>query len=171
MPTHIALIRAVNVTGTGKLVMADLRSRVTKLGYANVRTYIASGNLLVDSPKPAATVHRELTALVTKMLGKPATLFLRSPAALAKLLENNPFPRAEPSKVIVVFLDRAPAPDALKDVVPPGPEELALVGKELFIHFPDGMGKSRFRAPLMDIGTGRNLNTVRTLLEMARTKR
>lgn len=168
MPTHIALLRAVNVTGSGKLVMAELRERVAAAGFANVRTYIASGNLLVDSAKPAPEVQRQLTAIITAMLRKPATVLLRSPAALARTIAANPFPRAEPSKVLVTFLPKAPGEKSIANVEPTGGEELRLIGKELFIHFPEGMGRSRLRVPLMDIGTGRNLNTVRTLLAMAR---
>lgn len=77
-------------------------------------------------------------------------------------------PPTSPSRVLVLFLPRAPGESVLANIEPPADEEFELVGRELFVHFPEGMGKSRFRVPLMDVGTGRNLNTVRSLLAMAR---
>lgn len=168
MPTHIALLRAVNVGGTGKLPMAELRARCTALGFANVRTYIASGNLVFESALSPKRVQAMLESLVHEMLGKPAAVLLRSPAELAALEKANPFRDAEGNRVIVMFLEQPPAKDALKGWKIPGDEELRIVGRELFIHFPSGQGKSKLKIPFQDIGTGRNLNTVRTLLEMAR---
>lgn len=171
MATHIVLLRAVNVTGTGKLQMAELRRRVSQLGYDNVRTYIASGNLLVDSAKPATRVKQELGALVAEMVGKPVGAILRTPAALAKTVAANPFPEAEPARVLVLFLDRRVSAADIADVETPGNERLAAVGKEIFFHFPNGMGQSRLKLPFANVGTGRNLNTVRALIALARKAR
>ncbi|MBX3173305.1 MAG: DUF1697 domain-containing protein [Gemmatimonadaceae bacterium] len=168
MPTHIALLRAVNVTGTGTLKMDELRRRVSKLGYERVRTYIASGNLLADSPKSATAVQRELAALVEKLVGKPVGVFVRSAAALAKTLAANPFPDAVPSRVLVLFLDHRVRQATLDAIAKPGGEEVVAAGGEIFLHFPNGMGQSKLRVPQMDSGTGRNLNTVRKLIAMAR---
>lgn len=171
MPTHIVLLRAVNVTGTGTLKMDELRRRVARLGYENVRTYLASGNLLVDSPLSAAAVRAEVASLVEALVGKPVGVFVRTPAALAKAVAVNPFPEAEPSRVMVVFMDRQVPPASLRAIATPGGEQVAAVGKEVFVHYPDGMGQSRLRVPQMGVGTARNLNTVRTLLAMARDER
>ncbi len=158
----------MNVGGTGKLPMADLRARCTALGFANVRTYIASGNVVFESKLAAKKAQSMLESLVRDMLGKPAAVLIRSPEELAAIEKGNPFRDAEGNRVIVMFLEQPPAKDALKGWKIPGDEELRLIGRELFIHFPTGQGRSKLKIPLQDIGTGRNLNTVRTLLEMAR---
>ncbi len=168
MPTHIALLRAVNVGGTGKLPMAKLRERCTALGLANVRTYIASGNVVCESKLSAAKVKAMLETLVSEMVGKPAAVLLRSADELAAIEEANPYPKAEGNRVIVVFLEKAPPKGAISGWKIPGDEELTLVGRELFIHFPSGQGLSKLKVPFQDVGTGRNLNTVRTLLAMTR---
>ncbi len=170
MPTHIALLRAVNVGGTGKLPMAELRARCTALGFANVRTYIASGNVVLESKLAAPKVQAMLEALVKEMLGKPAAVIIRSPAELAAIEAANPYKDAPGNRVIVVFLEKAPPKDALKGWKIPGDEQLTLIGRELFIHFPSGQGISKLKVPFQDIGTGRNLNTVSTLLAMASDK-
>jgi len=165
--THIALLRAVNVGGTGKLPMAELRARCTALGFANVRSYIASGNLVLESKLAAPKVQAMLESLVSEMLGKPASVLMRTAADLAKIIAANPYKDAEGNRVIVVFLEKVQPKDALKGWKIPGDEQLTLVGRELFIHFPSGQGRSKLKVPFQDIGTGRNLNTVRTLLAMA----
>jgi uncharacterized protein (DUF1697 family) len=157
----------VNVGGTGKLPMAELRARCTALGFANVRTYIASGNLLLDSTLAAPKVQAMLESLVSEMLGKPASVLMRTAADLAKIIAANPYKDAEGNRVIVVFLEKAPPKDALRAWKIPGDEQLTLIGRELFIHFPSGQGTSKLKVPFQDTGTGRNLNTVRTLLAMA----
>lgn len=167
MPTHIALLRAVNVGGTGKLPMADLRTRCTALGFTNVRTYIASGNVVLESKLAAPKVKAMLETLVGEMLGKPAAVLMRSPQELAEIEAANPYKDAAGNRLIVVFLEKAPPKDALRGWKIPGDEQLTLIGRELFIHFPSGQADSKLKVPFQDIGTGRNLNTVRTLREMA----
>jgi uncharacterized protein (DUF1697 family) len=90
------------------------------------------------------------------------------PRPRSRVLQQNPFAQAEPSKVLVLFLDQAPERDALAGLVIPGQEKLKLDGREVFIHFPDGQGKSKLRLPFSKIGTARNLNTVARLVEMVR---
>ncbi len=167
MPTHIALLRAVNVGGTGKLPMADLRALCTKLGFKDVRTYIQSGNIVFDSPLDAAQVKAKLERALAARLGKPCRVLVRTAAELKAIVRRNPFPEAEPNRLIVMFLDDAPGKAAIAGVKPPGGERLSLHGRELYIHFPDGMGKSKLKLPFADTGTGRNLNTVRKVLELA----
>jgi uncharacterized protein (DUF1697 family) len=85
-------------------------------------------------------------------------------------VDENPFPAAAPRQVLVLFLDEAPPSDALETVVAPGQERLALRGREIFIHFPEGMGPSKLKVPFQKVGTGRNLNTVRKLADMAQAR-
>ncbi len=168
MPTHIALLRAVNVGGTGKLPMTELRALCAKAGLKNARTYIASGNVVCESPLAPAAVKTKLEKALLAKLGKPCAVLVRSLAEMEAIEKRNPFPDAEPNRLLVTFLDDAPPKTALKDWRIPGRERLALHGRELFIHFPDGMGQSKLKIPFADIGTGRNLNTVRALIAMAK---
>ncbi|MBL8997577.1 MAG: DUF1697 domain-containing protein [Gemmatimonadetes bacterium] len=168
MTTLIALLRAVNVTGTGILRMEELRALCTKAGFKDVRTYIQSGNVVLRSSNDAARTKAKLEEIVSRKLGKPCRVLVRTLEELEQVERRNPFPEAKPNFTMVLFLDEAPPKGALKDWKIPGGERLALKGRELYLHFPDGQGKSKLKVPFADIGTGRNLNTVRKLIAMAR---
>jgi uncharacterized protein (DUF1697 family) len=165
--TLIALLRAVNVGGTGKLPMADLRALCKDLGFTDVATYIASGNLVFRTRLSEAKAKTALETALAKRLGKPASVIMRSHEEMLAVEQANPYPDAAPNQLLVLFLDKAPPKSALADVKAPGGERLTLLGREVFIHFPLGMGVSKLKIPLADVGTGRNLNTVRKLIEMA----
>jgi uncharacterized protein (DUF1697 family) len=108
-------------------------------------------------------------ALAARM-GKPVGVLVRTGAEIDRVLAGNPFKKAPPNRVIVLFLDEAPAADALAGVKAPGGEELVLRGRELYIQYPEGQGASKLKVPLAKVGTGRNLNTVARLAEMARSR-
>jgi uncharacterized protein (DUF1697 family) len=165
--THILLLRAVNVGGTGKLPMADLRTLCEGLGLRRVRTYIQSGNVVATGALSAAQVKTRLEKALLATLGKPCRVLVRSLAEMEQVEQGNPFPEAAPAQLLVLFLDDAPPRTAVSNVKVPGSERLALRGRELYIHFPDGMGQSKLRIPFADTGTGRNLNTVRKLIALA----
>lgn len=170
MATYIALLRAVNVGGTGKLPMADLRALCEKAGFRDVRTYIASGNVVFSSDLTAPKALVTLESALAKRLGIATQVLIRTADELEAVITANPFPEAEPNQLIVVFLSKEEPLSAIDDWKIPGRERLALVGRELFIHYPDGMGQSKLKVPFADQGTGRNLNTVRALLAMARAE-
>ena len=168
--TLIALLRAVNVGGTGKLPMAELRALCEAAGFTDVRTYIQSGNVVFGA-KSASAAKATLESALAKRFGKPCQVLVRTADELEAALAANPFPEAEPNQLLVLFLEAPPSKaeqQALTTWKIPGREQMALVGRELFLHFPDGMGSSKLKIPFADVGTGRNLNTVRKLLEMAR---
>lgn len=167
MPTHIALLRAINVGGTGKLPMTELRALCEGLGFANVRTYIQSGNVVFESKLSPSRAKSALEDALEARLGKRHLALLRSIEEMAAVEARNPFPEADPKQLLVVFVDAPPPRDAIARVKVPGRERLHLDGRELFIHFPDGMGKSKLKVPFADVGTGRNLNTIRALLRLA----
>ncbi|MDH5234996.1 MAG: DUF1697 domain-containing protein [Gemmatimonadota bacterium] len=167
MPTHIALLRAVNVTGTGILRMADLRTLCAKAGFKGVRTYIQSGNVVLSTARSAEETKATLERVVAKRIGKPLRVLVRSAEQMEAVEKGNPFPEVEPNRLLILFLDDAPPKAALKGWKIPGGERLALKGRELYVHFPEGQGKSKLKVPFMDVGTGRNLNTVRKLIAMA----
>ncbi|CAN7183789.1 DUF1697 domain-containing protein [Pararhizobium sp. LjRoot255] len=167
MPVHIALLRAVNVGGTGKLAMSDLKALCEKVGFSDVKTYIQSGNVLFRSDLPAAEAAKILDAALAKFLGKAPGVMVRSRSQLEMIAKNNPFPDAKPNYLMVNFLpEKAPA-DALDKLVAPDGEEVHVAGREIYVHYPNGSGRSKLKLPALKHATSRNLNTVRTLAELA----
>jgi uncharacterized protein (DUF1697 family) len=168
MTVYVALLRAINVGGTGKLPMTKLKSICTDLGFENVKTYIQSGNVVFESRKSEAAVAKALTGALTTALGKEADVAVRSAKEMAAVVTENPFPEAPPAKVGVAFLGRKVTEAKVKQVEIPGKEEVAAGRREVYIHFPDGMGRSRLKLPkAFGPATIRNANTVARLAAMA----
>ena len=168
MTLYVALLRAINVGGSGKLPMKDLAALCNGLGFGSVRTYIQSGNVVFVSRKGEEAVRKALEAALTETLGKPADVAVRSAAEMVAVLAANPFAKAPPAKVGVAFLNRSLTKSALKEVVIPGKEEVVLGSREAYIHFPDGMGRSKLKLPkAFGAATMRNINTVAKLAAMA----
>jgi uncharacterized protein (DUF1697 family) len=167
MTTYVALLRAVNVGGTGMLPMKELQTLCIELGLNNVRTYIQSGNVLFDSQLSEPTLKRKLEQVLAEKLGRHVGVLIRTTAELRAILEANPFRDAKPPQVGVVFLP-APAPtEVVAGLAIPGREQVQSVGREVFVHYPDGMGRSKLKLSFAVDGTTRNLNTVAKLLVMA----
>jgi uncharacterized protein (DUF1697 family) len=167
METYVGLLRAVNVGGTGKLPMADLRSMCVEVGFSGVETYIASGNVVFTYSGGAALAKTKLESRLRDYAGKPVGVTLRTAQELANTLEANPFRTEEPNKTYVVFFD-APVPrNALDAITGRVDEELHLGQWEIYICYPKGMGRSKLKIPAAKKGTARNLNTVCALVEMS----
>jgi uncharacterized protein (DUF1697 family) len=165
MPVFIALLRAVNVGGTGKLPMSDLKRLCEKAGFRNVRTYIASGNVVAerDGSEGKAALEAELGAYA----GRPVGVIVRTGAEMSKVVANNPFPDRAASQTVAIFLDLAPPPSVLKDIKGQTNEEARLGAREIYVHYPDGIGRSKLRIPAALDGTARNMNTIAKLAAMA----
>lgn len=167
MTVHIALLRAVNVGGTGKLPMSELKALAEGLGLRDVSTYIQSGNLIFRDDEDAASVAGRLDAALGEKLGKPPGVFVRSASELDAILASNPFPDATPSQLLVTFFAE-PLPDnALSGLVAPDGEEVVVLGREIYVHYPIGAGRSRLKLPVLKLGTARNINTVAKLSQIA----
>ncbi|MFZ7090915.1 DUF1697 domain-containing protein [Primorskyibacter sp. 2E233] len=165
MTRFCALLRAVNVGGTGKLPMADLRAMCTDLGFADVQTYIASGNVVFSSDAAADAVKSALEARLESYAGQSMPVMLRDADQMRAVLDAIPFAGADPKQVVVLFLDTAPGPNALearhqKD------EVLRAGAREVYVYYPSGMGSSKLTYPAMKLGTARNLNTLRKLVDL-----
>jgi uncharacterized protein (DUF1697 family) len=160
MASYVALLRAVNVGGTGKLSMVDLKAMCEAAGFTQVRTYIASGNLVFKSSTSAAKVKAELEERLHSYTGKPVGVVVRTVAEMKAVLAANPFPKAAPNHTVVNFLDEAPAKDALAHAVGVRDEEMQLGVRELYVFYPSGQGQSKLRIPAAKNGTARNMNTV-----------
>lgn len=168
MPTLIALLRAVNVGGTGKLPMTELKAMAAGLGLANPRTYIASGNLLVDTDLTEAEAKRLLETRLQDFAGKPVGVLVRTAAEMAAVVAGNPFAGEPGNRVVAIFLDEPPPPSALTEHRHLAGERIALGTREIYVHYPDGQGPSRLVIKAAVQGTARNMNTVAKLAELAR---
>ena len=167
MNCFIALLRAVNVGGTGKLPMSDLKNLCEELGFVRVRTYIASGNVVFTSGKSESAIKKALEASLEAYAGKPVGVLVRSAAEMAKVFADNPFPEAAPNRTMAVFLDRAPPADAVAGIRGQRHEQIELGRREIYIHYGEGMAASKLVIPAAKNGTARNMNTVATLSRMA----
>ncbi len=167
MAAFIALLRAVNVGGTGKLPMSELKSMCEALGFAGVRTYIASGNVVFTSRKSESAVKKALEAQLESYAGKPVGVMVRSLGEMQAVLADNPFPKAPANRTVAVFLDSPPPADTLKAVKGRKDEQIGLGRREIYIHYGDGMGQSKLVVPAAKAGTARNMNTVAALAKMA----
>ncbi|MET0273018.1 MAG: DUF1697 domain-containing protein [Phenylobacterium sp.] len=160
------LLRAVNVSGTGKLPMADLKALLAELGHAEPQTLLASGNAVVGTALPAAEVERAVRAALKEKLGLATEVFARDHAELKAVMAANPFSdfaREQPSRMMAVFL----AGDPPADLVPltrwaTMGEQIARGPRCLYITYPEGSGISKLANAKTEAskGTARNWNTV-----------
>jgi uncharacterized protein (DUF1697 family) len=167
MASFIALLRAVNVGGTGKLPMSELKAMCEELGFGSVRTYIASGNVVFTSRKSEAAIKATLEKKLEAFAKKPVGVVVRSAAEMAEVAADNPFPDKATNRTVAIFLDTAPLKDALDGVRGRKDEQIRLGRREIYVHYGDGMGTSKLVIPAAKAGTARNMNTVATLARMA----
>jgi len=165
---YIALLRAVNVGGTGKLAMSDLVRLCTQAGFREARTYIASGNVVFASDLAEVEVKARLEKALAAHAGKPVGVAVRTAGEMAAVLKANSFPAAEPKFTVAIFLDEPPPKDAAEKATGRAEdEEIALGGREIYVSYGSGMGRSKLKIPAAKTGTARNMNTVAKLAEMA----
>lgn len=182
MPSHVALLRGVNVGGV-KLAMADLRAVLSSLGYADVSTYIQSGNALFSAagPDPAALA-ADIEAALDKQLGMRPRVLVLTRDDLAQVIRDNPYPGEPNLKAVhAVFLAEEPGPEQVAAVADAeqkaaekgGRDTAQYVGRVLYLHTPDGFGRSELAIQLArragpmspkGAGTARNWATVTKLL-------
>jgi uncharacterized protein (DUF1697 family) len=167
MTAFVALLRAVNVGGTGKLPMSELKAMCDALGFDGVRTYIASGNVVFASRKSEAAVKQALEAQLEAYAGKPVGVMVRTAAELQAVLKANPFRKAAGNRTVAIFLDAKPPADTLAAVKGRKDEEIELGAREIYVHYGDGMGQSKLVIAAAKAGTARNMNTIATLAKMA----
>jgi uncharacterized protein (DUF1697 family) len=174
MTAFVALLGAVNVGGRNKISMADLREIVSGVGHTNVSTYIQSGNVIFTSPQRSTSkIETAIEAAIKGAIALDIVVFVRSANDLRKTIADNPFEqrRLEPTRLVVVFL-KQPVRKRTIDVSKYGPEEVLISGRELYIHYPNGQGRSKLTSAVLarEIGvpgTARNWNTVGKLLHLA----
>lgn len=167
MAVFVGLLRAINVAG-GRLLMSELVALCEAQGFKDVKTYIQSGNVVFRSALSEAKAQAKLEKALGAHMSKDVGALLRTAKELDAAIARNPFKKEPPNKVLVFFLPEALPKGALKDVKTPGGEQLETEGRELYIHYPGGQGRSKLKVPSWKEGTGRNLNTVTKLAAMAR---
>ncbi len=168
---YVALLRGVNVGGV-RVPMATLREVATDLGWTDVSTHLNSGNLLLSSDEPAAEVGDRLRSGLLDAVGVDTPVVVRTPAQLADALARNPFTDDDERKVQIAFLADAVELDRLEPPPIDGPERIAPGSSELFLHYPDGLGRSKLDLTVVERWVGgtatmRGVRTVRSLIERA----
>jgi len=176
MTTYVALLRSVNVAGYGRLAMADLRRSFEELGYADVSTYIQTGNVIFSSPVRSAP--KLISAIEAKLetdYGRAPAVLLRTIPELGRVVATSPYPKkgADPSRHHVTFLAAAPDRQHLADFAPPPSrhDEIEIVGREVYVHTPDGYANTKLTGALLErrlgvTSTTRNWNTVTKLFDL-----
>ena len=168
MTTFIAFLRGINVGGNTILPMKDLVVLCTELGFRDVKTYINSGNVVFKSSISEKAVTSKLEKILLVQMGKEISVIIRTSSELESIIKNNPFPQANPSQVGVTLFAESVSRKMLEDIVIPGKEEVRMEGREIYIHFPKGMGKSKIKLPASIIaGTVRNINTITKLVQLS----
>jgi uncharacterized protein (DUF1697 family) len=170
--TYVAFLRGVNLGPNNKIPMPQLRAVAEDLGYTDVATYINSGNLIISSPKKAATIEREISKAIKDSFGRPIDVAVRTPAQLKKIVAENPYSDDNPSQVTVAFLTKAPAKDAKDKVaaVAKDYEPFTFAGDQVYVNYSQGIGKSklaeRFSAIIGVSSTVRNIRTIEKVLAL-----
>ena len=172
---RIALLRGINIGPRQRVSMPDLRALIEGLGYTDVETLVQSGNVVFTSRAAPATLEKKLEEEIEKQLGVDPKVVVRTRDELAAAIEANPFAVPDdPKNLHVTFLSGKPEAAAVKELEDAdlGDDELAFLGREIYILYANGMGRSELakqlgRAKLGVAATDRNWNTVTKLLEMA----
>ena len=178
MQVIVSLLRGVNVGGHHKVKMEILRALYASLGLNDPRTYVQSGNVVFrTAAQDLEALARKIERAIESTFSFHSDVVLRTAPELRAVVETNPFAGrndVHPAKLSVFFLGACPGPEAWDKVwaIPTGPEELRSARRELYVYFPDGMGRSKLPVTAIEralntTSTARNWNTVTKLLSMA----
>lgn len=176
MPSHVALLRGVNVGGRRILPMAVVREALVDLGHVDVETYIQSGNVVFTavSGTRVRQIERDLEDRLTAVAGFDVPVVVRTAAELRAVHTGNPFlaEGVDPGELHVAFLEaRATGGGSAIDPATIAPEALVVAGREVYLRYPNGLGRARLTAARLEKAVGtpatvRNWRTVESLLAM-----
>ena len=166
MRKYAALLRAVNVGGTGKLPMAELRKMCADAGFQNAKPLLASGNVVFETTLSKQDAHTALSVKLRDHFGTNIGLFILDGAQMRAVYDANPFSDHPPSQIGVLFVNDLPTQEDCRSAKGLKDEVMISDAGVLFIKFPSGMGKSKLAVPSANKGTMRNMNTVRKLSEL-----
>jgi uncharacterized protein (DUF1697 family) len=178
MPVYISMVRGINVGGHNKIKMEELRALHESLGHKAAQSYIQSGNIVFKTKQlNQGQLTKQICDGLHKKFGFRPAVILRTTSELREVIANNPFAgrkNIDPRRLLVTFLAGEPKTPERERLLSLqiAPEELRVIGRELFVYFPDGMARPKFSWSMVEkilkiSGTGRNWNTVNKLLEMA----
>ncbi len=177
MTAFVSLFRGINVGGHHKISMAELKELHESLGLKDVLPYIQSGNVVFKSDDAdLARLRRQIEDGFEKKFGFHVEVLIRTSAELREIIDKNPF-QSQPSKeskwVVVLFLAARPDDTAQETLLKTygGPEELFFIGKEVYIYYPNGIGRSKLSLSFLEkklktVGTARNWNTILQLQKL-----
>jgi len=175
--TYVALLRGINVGGRTQLAMDDLRQRFVDLGHADVRTYLRTGNVIFRSDGRSQASAAAIEERIARDLGMRVTVLLRTAADLEAIVAGSPFLEGgrDASKLHVTFLADAPAKErpARLDTRQAAPDEAEIVGREVYLHCPNGYGRTKLSNAFLErhlgvAATTRTWRTVTSLRDLAR---
>jgi uncharacterized protein (DUF1697 family) len=175
--TYIALLRGINVSGQKIIKIEELRKLFESLGFENVKTYIQSGNVIFNSRIDSAEkIVKSVEKKIKEVYSFDVTVIIRTRDELSTIIKSNPFSKTNPAeKLYVLFLSDIANNDNVEKLLPykSKTEEFRLIGKEIYLYYPDGYGKSKltnniFESKLGVKATTRNWNTVNKLFEMSK---
>ena len=159
-------LRAVNVGGTGKLPMTDLRDICAECGFENIKTYIASGNVALNSALAPREIAVRLEEALQGYAGKPVGVFVRSQAELTAIAVENPFADAAGDQVTAILLDDDPKGAIVRGVKGQKDEIIKAGTNVIYVHYPSGMGTSKLKLLGAEHGTARNMNTIAKMVAL-----
>jgi uncharacterized protein (DUF1697 family) len=179
MGVYISILRGINVSGQKKIKMTALKALYEALGLEGVQTYIQSGNVVLTSPESdPSKLASAIGEAIEREFGYRVTVLVRSVVDWQSVAGNNPFherPGIDPGELHVTFLDGPPDGESLDalNAVDAGPDEARVVGREVYLHCPNGYGRTKLSNAFLERKLGRpattrNWNTVNKLLELAR---
>lgn len=178
MPTYVSLLRGINVSGHNQIAMAELRALYEACGHRDVSTYLQSGNVVsTTGPRQAVAVARRIEAAITDTLGLHVAVLIRSPRELVEVLAGNPFVarQADPSTLHVTFLRDDPGTVVVpaEDAARCAPDEYAVIGRDVYVHCPNGYGRTKINNAFFEKrfgvpATTRNWKTVSALVDRTR---
>jgi uncharacterized protein (DUF1697 family) len=179
MTSYVSLLRGINVGGRNRIRMDELKAVYEALGLRAVLPYIQSGNVVFKNEDADPTqIRQQIEESIEKRFGFHVEVFVRTAAELEAIIEKNPFegqPDKEPNWVVVLFLAASPEEAAQENLLKSyaGPEEIIISGKEVYLYYMNGIGRSKLTLTLIEkklktLGTGRNWNTILQLQELTR---
>ena len=166
MTAYVALVRAVNVSGTGKLPKEELKAMGEACGFNNARTFINSGNLLFTSDLAESMVKKRVEERLDDYFGRAVPVHVRNAVEMAEAVKKSPFRDDPPNRVVALFVDQKPTRAMLDAATGLDKERLEIGPRLIYIAYDEGMGQSKLKLPAMREGTARNMNSVAKMAEL-----
>ncbi len=177
MKTYIVLLRGVMPVGKNKVPMAQLRQVLTDAGFENVRTYIASGNVILHSDITPARLAQRVHGLIKEHIGADLVVVVKTGSQLQKILDGNPLKKDDMSRVFYTMFAKKPPAQKVKEFTAQdySPEEIVFNNDVAYVYIPGNYTKAKLdnnsiEKKLGVSSTTRNLNTMRKLIELSKTK-